>query len=123
MSIIDLAVKEYADLNWIKFLIVFVVLSVPFLVPLLRRIPVIYLELFNLLVFILSFPKYLSHNLASDFHFYPIIFSAFGLGYAIMALRKKKKRRVETGIAIFFTVIFLTLIGGLLYSQLAAIYK
>lgn len=122
MNIYHLWVKEYSDVSWIGFSILFIISILPMLIKKIRNWPVMYLQgynfLFNFLIVSMLQPARNPPIGSGDTNFIFAFFLAFGIGYSLLYFRKEEKTPLDRNLSVLSFFIFLLMIIILITSQL-----
>jgi hypothetical protein len=105
--------KEYTDVSWIGFAILFIIASLPMFIKPMRESSIFFLQVYNLLInFII--PGLLQPTCggrAGNSNFIFAFFLSFGIGYSLLYFRKEKKDETDR----VFSIISLILFSGITF--------
>jgi len=113
-------IKEYADVSWIGFLILFIISILPIVIAKFREKSVFYHQAYNLF-FNLVVPVFFSgtsYSLTGNGSFRTAFFIAFGIGYSILIFRKKRKDLFEILISAISLIAYLSLFIFIVIGQM-----
>jgi len=84
--------KEYAGTHWVTWTVIIALLCVPFFLGRIRKLSIVWLQIAN---FALAFAvgaglSGTAHSMTGDTAMAISAFYAFGIGYSILALRRKE---------------------------------
>ena len=123
MHIYHLWLKEYTDVYWTEFIILFIISSLPMFIRKMQY-SILFLQVYNLWVNLII-PSFLQPctnpplGHGND-NFITAFFLSFGIGYALLYFRKERKTKTDGVVSIislilFSGIIFLVIVKNIKY--------
>jgi hypothetical protein len=119
MYIYHLWIKEYTNVWWTGFLILFIISSLPIVIKKFRDQYVFYHQAYNVFFNFIIASQFSGTGQGTGNDIFAIaFFIAFGIGYSILFFRKENKDSIDKILSIFSFIFYMCIFIRIISSQI-----